>query len=67
MTATPELVSRTCCNVNPSVHFLTFTFQIKENVFEKKYAECLLAKDGSEVIGMALVRTMRKLKARGTS
>jgi hypothetical protein len=34
---------------------LTSVFQIKENVFEKKYAECLLAKDGSEVIGMALV------------
>ncbi|KAJ9099785.1 hypothetical protein QFC21_003783 [Naganishia friedmannii] len=28
---------------------------IKENVFEKKYAECLLAKDGAEVIGMALL------------
>ncbi|KAI5452506.1 Peroxygenase 1 [Naganishia albida] len=27
---------------------------IKENVFVKKYAECLLAKDGDEVVGMAL-------------
>jgi len=38
---------------------VAYLSQIKENVFVKKYAECLLAKDGDEVIGMALVSCVR--------
>lgn len=40
----------------------SLTRQLRENIFEKKYAECLIAKQGEqgdesgETIGMALVR-----------
>jgi hypothetical protein len=39
-------------------------FQLRETIFEKKFANCLLARDGKkvekgEVIGMALVGTSR--------
>ncbi|KAJ9116076.1 hypothetical protein QFC20_000749 [Naganishia adeliensis] len=37
---------------------------IKENVFVKNYAECLLAKDGDEVIGMALLEDLYVTQSR---
>ncbi|KAJ9126266.1 hypothetical protein QFC24_001994 [Naganishia onofrii] len=51
VTATPELASIGCDEIFLRTEPYSY---IKENVFEKKYAECLLAKDGAEVIGMAL-------------
>lgn len=68
--ATPELVSfvssaaiaPTCSSIHSS-GFPELHLQLKKNIFEQGFANCILAKDGTEenpgeTVGMALVRIL---------